>query len=60
MPDLKSQVVAQLLRLQEEELQIVSEDFVAKAKPSDDRDVMGKWQRLMRPYNGAGSTAQQA
>uniref|UniRef100_A0A453SAF0 Uncharacterized protein n=1 Tax=Aegilops tauschii subsp. strangulata TaxID=200361 RepID=A0A453SAF0_AEGTS len=22
----------------------------AKMKPSDDRDVMGKWQRLMRPY----------
>ncbi|KAI4990165.1 hypothetical protein ZWY2020_038528 [Hordeum vulgare] len=41
MPDLKSPVVAQRRR-QEEELQVVSEDFVAKTKPSDDRDVMGE------------------
>uniref|UniRef100_A0A453JZM2 DUF4094 domain-containing protein n=1 Tax=Aegilops tauschii subsp. strangulata TaxID=200361 RepID=A0A453JZM2_AEGTS len=67
MPDLKSQVVAQRCgdrkRSCRSFLKILLRSTASifwllvyfrkrtNEKPSDDRDVMGKWQRLMRPYS---------
>lgn len=42
VPDLRNPGMTQRRRLEGEPKKIVTEDFVAKAKPSNDRDVMGE------------------